>query len=125
MFFVSFNRLFRDKSSRIVCHMTFTLPSGGLFGGGVVCGGLLCCCFVTDALIFFPCRLLLNFIHNDNAKNGSCKFINKSLEKVKGPNCFSQSQGQKKQMLAKNDDVKHNFSTLLARCYVVTSFCNI
>ena len=25
----------------------------------------------------------------------------------------------------KNDDVKHNFSTLLARCYVVTSFCNI
>ena len=26
---------------------------------------------------------------------------------------------------SKNDDVKHNFSTLLARCYVVTSFCNI
>ena len=25
----------------------------------------------------------------------------------------------------KNDDVKHNFSTLVARCYVVTSFCNI
>ena len=28
-------------------------------------------------------------------------------------------------ILDKNDDVKHNFSTLLARCYVVTSFCNI
>ena len=27
--------------------------------------------------------------------------------------------------IIKNDDVKHNFSTLLARCYVVTSFCNI
>ena len=27
--------------------------------------------------------------------------------------------------IGKNDDVKHNFSTLLARCYVVTSFCNI
>ena len=25
----------------------------------------------------------------------------------------------------KNDDVKHNFPTLLAHCYVVTSFCNI
>ena len=25
----------------------------------------------------------------------------------------------------KNDNVKHNFSTLLACCYVVTSFCNI
>ena len=38
---------------------------------------------------------------------------------------LKRKKSRKSRGFINNDDVKHNFSTLLARCYVVTSFCNI